>query len=223
MVGQGALIECLRDPRVEKILVVGRTPIGQTHEKLEELIIDDFMNYGDHSDKLRGYNACYFCLGVTVLGMSLADYARITYDYTIYAGRLLAELNPDMTFIYVSGLGTDDSETGRVMWARIRGRTENRLKAMGFKNAFMFRPGYIQPVSGEKSKTRAFQIVYGALSPFYGVVKRVIPKLVSTSEEVSLAMINATIYGYPKQILYSKDLRELSRIHETAGEPVSEG
>ena len=221
MVGQGALIECLRDPRVEKVLVVGRTPINQTHEKLEELLVEDFVNYEDQADKLRGYNACYFCLGVTVLGMSLADYARITYDYTVYAGRLLSELNPDMTFVYVSGLGTDDSETGRVMWARIRGRTENRLKGMPFKNAFMFRPGYIQPVSGEKSKTKIYKVVYGLFTPFYKVVKAVIPKLVNTSEEVSLAMINATIYGFPKQILYSGDLRELSRLHKMEAEPAA--
>ena len=154
MVGQGVLRECLLDPTVDAVLTVGRSPTGQRHAKLREITHADFGDYSAIEDDLRGYDACFFCLGVSSVGLSEADYHRVTYEYTLAAARTLVRLNPGLTFVYVSGQGTDSTEKGRTMWARVKGRTENELLKMPFKGAYMFRPGYIQPVKGAVSSTR---------------------------------------------------------------------
>jgi uncharacterized protein YbjT (DUF2867 family) len=151
MVGAGALIECLEDPRVRSILVIGRHSVGVSHPKLRELIRSDFFEYSDAQADLSGYDACFFCLGVSSVGLSEAAYTHLTYDLTLAAARAIVAVNPRLTFCYVSGAGTDSSEQGRAMWTRVKGRTENALLALPFKAAFMFRPAFIQPVKGVRS------------------------------------------------------------------------
>ena len=153
MVGQGVLRECLLDPDIATVLAIGRSPLGQQHEKLREIVRRDLFNYAPIEEQLRGYDACFFCLGVSSVGMTEADYRHLTYDLTIAAAQTLAKLNPNMTFIYISGASTDSTETGRTMWARVKGQTENALLRLPFKAAYMFRPGFIQPLHGIKSKT----------------------------------------------------------------------
>src|SRR5215470_865917 len=162
MVGQGVLRECLVDPRVAKVLVVGRSAVAVKHDKLAELVRADLTDFGAVADQLAGYDACLFCLGVSAAGMSEAEYTRITYDITLAAAQTLARLSPGSTFIYVSGQGTDSTERGRAMWARVKGRTENALLALPLK-AVMFRPGLIRPLHGIKSKTRLYRMAYAAM------------------------------------------------------------
>lgn len=205
MVGQGVLRECLLDPEVEQVLAVGRSSCGIQHAKLRELILTDLMNYSSVESELSGYDACFFCLGVTSAGKSEQDYSRVTYNLTIAAAKTLARLNPKMTFIYVSGTGTDSTERGRMMWARVKGKTENELLRM-FPNAYMFRPGYIQPLHGIRTKTAWYAVFYGVLAPVYPLLRRLIPKYVTTTEEVGKAMLEVTKHGYPKKILESLDI-----------------
>jgi uncharacterized protein YbjT (DUF2867 family) len=157
MVGAGALLECLADPRVESVLSISRSPTGRTHPKLREVMRADFFTYDDLRADFAAADACFFCLGVSSVGMSEADYTRLTYDLTLAAARAMVAVNPRLTFCYVSGVGTDSSEEGRTMWARVKGRTENALLALPFTAAFMFRPGFIQPVNGVRSKTRWYR------------------------------------------------------------------
>ena len=205
MVGQGVLRECLLDPGVERVLAVGRSSSGVRHEKLRELILPDLMNYSLVESELSGYEACYFCLGITSAGKSEQDYSRVTYDLTVAAARTLAKLNPKMTFIYVSGTGTDSTERGRMMWARVKGKTENELMRL-FPNAYMFRPGYIQPLHGIRTKTAWYAAFYAVLAPIYPLLRRLIPKYVTTTEEVGKAMLEVTKHGYPRKILESPDI-----------------
>ena len=205
MVGQGVLRECLLDRDVERVLAVGRSSSGVRHDKFGELILSDLMNYSSVENQLLGYDACFFCLGVTSAGKSEQDYSRVTYDLTIAAAQTLAKLNPTMTFIYVSGTGTDSTERGRMMWARVKGKTENELMRM-FPNAYMFRPGYIQPLHGIRTKTAWYSVFYAVLAPIYPVLRRLIPKYVTTTEEVGKAMLEVTKHGYPKKILESPDI-----------------
>src|SRR5579864_1453935 len=165
MVGQGVLRECLRDPRVEAVLAVGRSATGQSHPKLSELVQQDLFAYSANEARLKGYDACFFCLGVSSAGMSEADYRHITYDLTLAAAETLVRLNPAMTFIYVSGAGTDSSERGSSMWARVKGATENALLRLPFKAAYMFRPGVIRPLHGIRSKTPLYRAFYMAAAP----------------------------------------------------------
>ncbi|MGA2846907.1 MAG: NAD(P)H-binding protein, partial [Candidatus Acidiferrales bacterium] len=158
-VGQAVLRECLRDPEVERVLVIGRSSIGIQNEKVREIVHGDFLDFSSIEDQLRGYDACFFCLGVSSVGMAEQDYARVTYDFTMAAAQVLASRNPGMTFIYVSGTGTDSSEHGRLMWARVKGKTENALFKLPLK-AYMFRPGYIQPLHGIKSKPKLYQALF---------------------------------------------------------------
>ena len=159
MVGEGVLHECLKSPGVESVLVINRRPCGMVHEKLTEIIHPDFHDFSSIKDQLSGYNACYFCMGVSSLGMKEADYNRVTYDLTLHVANTLVKINPEMTFCYVSGAGTDSSEQGRSMWARVKGKTENDLLKLPFNAAYMFRPGYIQPIKGLKN-TYKFSIIY---------------------------------------------------------------
>jgi uncharacterized protein YbjT (DUF2867 family) len=191
MVGQGVLRECLRAPDVEEVLSIGRSPSGQRHPKLRELEHRDFTDFAPIEHQLAGYEACFFCLGISSAGMSEAEYTRITHDYALAAARALVRRSPGMTFVYVSGEGTDDSERSRTMWARVKGRTENALREVGFARALMFRPGYIQPMHGITSKTRLYRAFYAVLGPLYPVVRRLGPGVVTNTENVGLAMLEA--------------------------------
>ncbi len=209
MVGQGVLRECLLDPAVEAVLVVGRTATGQRHGKLTELRHRDFLDFSTVEDQFAGYDACCFCLGVSSAGMSEDEYRRITYDFTMAAASSMAKQNPDITFIYVSGAGTDSSERGRAMWARVKGRTENALLQLPLR-AYMFRPGYIQPVHGVTSKTRLYRLLYAVTTPLYPVLRRLMPNQVTTTEQLGRAMIRVAQRGADKRILYNRDINALS-------------
>ena len=207
MVGAGVLAECLDDPRVESVLVVGRTPCGVVHPGVRELLRTDFFSYGDIMAELKGHDACFFCLGVSSAGMKEAEYHRVTYDLTIAAAEALAALNPGMTFCYVSGEGTDSTERGRSMWARVKGKAENRLLQMPFK-AYMFRPGFIQPLKGVRSKTKLYQAFYDIVGPLFPLLKRLAPDHLTTSENLGRAMIQVAARGYTKRILENPDINE---------------
>lgn len=189
MVGQGVLRECLLDPDVERVLSIGRTKLGTEHAKLEERIVEDVADVSPIASDLRGFDACFFCLGVSSAGMREADYRRITKDLTLSVARTLVETSPQMTFVYVSGAGTNGSEQGGSMWSRVKGETENALMQMPFDAAYMFRPAFIQPLHGIKSKTKLYRAAYAMTSPFYGMWKAIAPKWVSTTENVGKAML----------------------------------
>jgi uncharacterized protein YbjT (DUF2867 family) len=205
MVGAGVLNECLRDDRVKSVLAVVRSPTNIRHRKLHELIRDDFFDYRGARETFRGADACFFCLGVTAVGKTEDEYHRLTYVVTLAAARTLAEVNPGMTFCYVSGQGTDSSEKGRVMWARVKGKTENALLALPLK-AYMLRPGYIQPLGGIKSKTRVYRVFYAGMAPLYPILKRLTPNLITTNETVGRAMIRLAESGYSSRILEVRDI-----------------
>jgi uncharacterized protein YbjT (DUF2867 family) len=207
MVGAGVLHECLRDDRVNDVLAILRTASGQSHPKLRELIRSDFVNYSDARDAFRGANACFFCLGVTAVGKTEEEYSRLTFDITLAAARMMAEVNPGSTFCYVSGQGTDSTEKGRVMWARVKGKTENAILQLPLE-AYMLRPGYIQPLGGIKSKTRVYRVFYELMAPLYPVLKRLTPNLVTTNETVGRAMISVALRGYPSRILEVRDINK---------------
>jgi uncharacterized protein YbjT (DUF2867 family) len=209
MVGQGVLRECLRDPDVERVLAVGRSATGQRHEKLAELVHSNLLDYSSVEHALTGYDACFFCLGVSSAGMSEQDYRRVTYDLTLAAAQTLARRNPGMTFIYVSGAGTDSTGRGRSMWARVKGETENALLKLPFKAAYMFRPGYIQPLHGVTSKTRLYRALYVVMAPLYPVWKRLFPRYVTTTEQVGRAMLQVAKRGALKHVLENEDLNVL--------------
>ncbi len=211
MVGQGVLRECLLDPGVEKVLSVGRSPVGSKHEKLEGIVRKDLSDLGSAEGELQGFDACFFCLGVSSAGMKEADYRRITYDLTLAVAQTLARLNPNMTFIYVSGTGTDSSERGRVMWARVKGATENALLKLPFKAAYMFRPGVIRPLHGIISKTRLYRILYTFAGPLIAAAGLVMPDWVTTTERVGKAMIRVAREGAPKPFLENRDINSLAK------------
>jgi len=209
MVGQGVLRECLLDADVESVLVIGRSPTGQRHAKLREIIHDDFLDYSAIESELRGYDACFFCLGVSSVGMNEERYRHLTYDITLAAARTLARLNPQMAFVYVTGRGTDSSEKGSLMWARVKGKTENDLLKLPFKAAYMFRPGGIQPLHGIRSKTAWVQAIYVAAAPLLSLLNRVAPKYMTTTEQVGRAMIKVARAGFARPVLESEDINSL--------------
>jgi hypothetical protein len=209
MVGQGVLRECLLDAGVESVLAVGRSPGGQQHAKLREILHDDFFDFAAIEAQLAGYDACFFCLGVSSLGMDEARYRHLTYDITLAAARTLSRLNPDMVFIYVTGQGTDSTEQGRLMWARVKGKIENDLLKLPFKAAYMFRPAGIQPLHGVRSKTAWVQTIYVFAAPLLSLLNRVAPNYMTTTEQVGRAMIRVARDGYPKPVLESQDINRL--------------
>jgi len=209
MVGQGVLRECLLDPDVTDILAIGRSATGQKHSKLREIVHTDFLDYSAIEPDLSGYDACFFCLGVTSLGVDEESYRRVTYDVTLAAARMLARLNPDMTFVYVTGAGTDSTGQGRLMWARVKGKTENDLLRLPFKAAYMFRPGAIQPLHGIKSKTAWYQAIYVMAGPLLSFLRRVAPKYVTSTEQIGRAMLSVVKRGYPTRILENEDINRL--------------
>ncbi|HEY2014275.1 MAG TPA: epimerase [Bryobacteraceae bacterium] len=211
MVGQGVLRECLLDPDISVVETVGRSASGLKGGKLRELIRPDLFHYDDAEADLRGFDACFFCLGVSSGGMAEAEYERLTYDLTMAAAETLARLNPGMTFIYVSGGGTDSSEKGRLHWARVKGKTENAILRLPFHAAYMFRPGIIQAVHGERSKTAAYRILYTLTRSLLPVIRGLFPRYVLTTEEIGRAMIHAARQGFRKKILESPDIRECAK------------
>jgi uncharacterized protein YbjT (DUF2867 family) len=209
MVGEGVLHESLNHSDVESVLVIGRKSCGVRDKKLTELIHADFFDYSTIERNLKGFNACFFCLGVSSVGMKEEAYTRITYGLTMHAARTLSRLNPEMSFSYVSGTGTDSTEHGRSMWARVKGKTENDLMKLPFKNAFMFRPGFIKPTKGLKN-AYALSSLLGLLYP---ILELLFPKYVCTLEDLGIAMIQAAGHGSPKRILENKDIVQLARVN----------
>ncbi|MCX6143351.1 MAG: epimerase [Ignavibacteriales bacterium] len=207
MVGEGVLLESLKHPNVESVLVIGRRPCNVKHPKLSEILHQNFFDYSDIENKLRGYDACFFCLGVSSVGMKETEYTRITYDLTMQAATTLSKLNQGMTFCYVSGTGTDSTEQGRLMWARVKGRTENDLAKLPFKSVYAFRPGLMKPIKGQKNVKTIFKVVGYS----YPIWKFLSPKNVCTLEEVGLAMIQAVRVGYSKKVLENLDIVQLAR------------
>ena len=206
MVGQGVLLECLRDPGVELIVTVGRTPTGVKDGKVREIVHGDLENYAGMEEALAGFDACFYCLGVASSGMKEADYERITYRFAVAAAEMLSRVQPGMTFIFVSGMGTDSTEHGRTMWARVKGKTENALLKMSL-NAYMFRPGFIQPLDGIQSKTPMYRKMYSVLGPIVTFLHRMAPNLVVTTRELGQAMLAVGREGYGSRVLEMRDLR----------------
>lgn len=206
MVGQGVLRECLLDDRVEEVLVVGRAEVGGESPKLRQLVRSDLSDLSDVADQLTGYDACFFCLGVSAVGMSRDEYRRITYDLTLGIARLLAGVNPGSRFVYVSGAGTNAD--GRQMWAQVKGETENELLTLPL-DAYMFRPGIIQPLHGIKSKTRLYRTIYTVTTPLFFVLKRLTSSIITT-EEIGRAMVAVAVDGVPDRTLANREIRLLA-------------
>lgn len=209
MIGQGVLRECLLDASVERVLAIGRSPTGRQDPKLREIAVKDFAALAGIGAELSGYDACFYCLGVTSAGMSEADYRRVTYDMALDAARALVARNPGMTFIFVSGTGADSTERGRIMWARVKGATENALLAMPFKAVYVFRPGFVQPLHGITSRTKLYSVFYSILAPLYPALKALLPKYITTTETVGRAMLEAAAHGSAKRIHENPDINEL--------------
>ena len=207
MVGEGVLLECLSHPDVEEILVINRQPGGVSHPKLREIIHSDFFNLAPIEPQLLGYNTCFFCLGVSSVGMAKEEYKQITYDLTLNVGELLAKLNPQMTFCYVTGAGTDSTEQGRIAWAQVKGATENALMRL-FKKSYIFRPGFMKATPGQKN----LKLSYKLFAWLYPIGRRVYPAGFCTLAEVGRAMINAASKGHRAQILEVKDIVKLAQL-----------
>ena len=207
MVGQGVFRECLLDPNVHLVQTVGRTPTGMRHPKLREIVRSDLLHYEAIEAALSGFGACFFCLGVASNGMAENDYERVTYGITLAAAETLCRLNPRMTFVYVSGAGTDSSERGRSMWARVKGKTENALLRLPFAGAYMFRPGLIEPLDGIKSKTKLYRVLYTITKPLLPLLRLIFPDYVLTTRQIGQVMLSVARNGAPKRILESKDIR----------------
>jgi len=209
MVGQGVLRECLLAPDVERVVAVGRNATAQQHPRLQDLVVKDMYDYSAIEPQLQGFDACFFCLGVSSVGMKEDDYRRITYDLTMAAATVLARLNPGMTFTYVTGAGTDSSERGGSMWARVKGATENALLRLPFKAGYMFRPGVIQPLHGARSKTPLYHGIYVVIAPLLSLAYRLWPNKITTTEQIGLAMLAVARSGAPKVLLDPADINAL--------------
>jgi uncharacterized protein YbjT (DUF2867 family) len=208
MVGEGVLLECLAHPEIEKVLMVNRRHFDHKDPKLEELIVPDFTNLTQMTGQLSGYDACFFCAGVSSVGMKEPEYTRITYDLTLHFARILAGLNPGMTFTYVSGAMTDSTAKGRSMWARVKGRTENDLMKLPFRQVYNFRPGFMKPVKGQKNIKGYYRLI-PVLSPLFKIL---MPGQTLTLNQVGRAMINSVSTGYEKKVLEIRDIRTLATI-----------
>lgn len=209
MIGQGVLRECLLAPDVNRVATIGRSATGVQNVKLQEIAQADMWNYASIEEQLRGFDACFFCLGVTSAGMSEADYTRVTYGITVAAAESLCRVNPDMTFVFVSGAGADSTEQSRLMWARVKGRTENAILRLPFKASFVFRPGVVLPMHGEKSRTTAYRVLYSLTKPLLPLLKRIMPGQIVTTEQFGRAMLMVARQGAPKRVLETTDINEL--------------
>lgn len=204
MVGEGVMLECLQNKKVDQVLIVNRKHFDYEHPKLRQLLIADFFNAQDFKNELNGYDGCFFCAGVSSVGMNEADYTRMTYDTTLHFAKVLAEINPSMVFNFVTGAQTDSSEQGKVMWANVKGRTENALMRLPFRAQYNFRPGFMKPVKGQKNVRWFFK-------PVIAVFPYLFPKQSLTLNEVGQAMINSVLTTYPKQVLEISDIRALAK------------
>jgi len=209
MVGQGVLRECLLDPGVERVLAVGRSATGRSSPKLRELVVPDVADLRGVEGELAGFDACFFCLGVSSVGMTEERYTRLTYELTLSVTRTVVRCSPNLTFIYVSGAGTDGTEKGRSMWAGVKGRTENELLRLPFKAAYMFRPGAIVPLHGVRSRTRWVRLLYAVTAPIVPVWRALSPKTITTTEQVGRAMLRVAREGFPTRILETRDINRL--------------
>lgn len=209
MIGQGVLRECLQDPDVQNVLSIVRHSGGREHPKLQEIVHENFLDFSRLEPDLTGLDACLFCLGVSSAGMTEDDYRRVTYDITLAAARTLARLNPDMTFIYVSGAGTDSTEQGRSMWARVKGMTENAIFRLPFKAAYMFRPAGIQPLHGITSRTRLYRLFYAAARPLFPLLHAILPHLMTTTEQLGRAMLAVAKHGFTASVIESRDINRI--------------
>ncbi|PRX18696.1 NAD-dependent epimerase/dehydratase family protein [Actinoplanes italicus] len=203
MVGQGVLRECLLAPDVTDVLVVTRTPTGVEHPKLREVLLADLADLTPIADDLAGHDACFYCLGVSSVGMDEAAYTRVSYDLPMAAARALAPLNPELTFVYVSGEGTDANS--RLMWSRVKARTEREIMEM-FRNGYAFRPGFIQPTHGVRSKTGWYNTAYTVIAPLVPAIRRIAPRYITTTDEVGRAMLRAARGGYPDRVVSTADM-----------------
>jgi uncharacterized protein YbjT (DUF2867 family) len=210
MIGQGVLRECLLDPEVERVLVVGRSALGRTDAKLVERVVPDLTDLSSIEGDLVGYDACFFALGVTSAGMTEEAYRKVTYDIAAAFAKTLARTSPALTFVFVSGASTDSTEKGSVMWARVKGAAENVVLGAGFKAAYMFRPGLIQPLHGIKSRTAAYRVLYTLLAPLVWLLRALFPRGVTTTENVGRAMLVAAKRGAPKIYLENGDINDLA-------------
>jgi uncharacterized protein YbjT (DUF2867 family) len=213
MVGQGVLRECLRARDVARVQTVGRTATGSQDPRVGEIVQRDLWDYSAIEAQLQNFDACFFCLGVASAGMAELEYTHLTYDLTLAAAAVLARQNPQMTFVYVSGAGTDSTGKGRIMWARVKGRTENALLALPFKAVYLFRPGVIQPLHGARSKTAAYRLFYALAKPVLPVLRMLFPKSIVTTEMIGLAMLAVARQGAPKAILEAADISALAATH----------
>ncbi|MEI1278480.1 NAD-dependent epimerase/dehydratase family protein [Leptospira venezuelensis] len=207
MVGEGVLLECLEDPNVEKILLLNRKPYGINHPKVEEVLHSDFSDISSIKDKLKGYNACFFCSGVSSIGLSEEEFFKLTHTLTLNVASTLASLNPSMSFSYISGAGTDSTEIGKTMWARVKGKTENDLLKLPFAKVYNFRPGYMHPTPGAKNTLSAYKYIGWS----FPILRVIFPKRVSTLKQLAVAMIRASENGYSKNTVEVEDILELSK------------
>jgi uncharacterized protein YbjT (DUF2867 family) len=207
MVGEGVLHECLNRSEIESVLVIGRRPCGIQHEKVKEIILKDLSDLSSVENQVTGYEACFFCLGTSSIGMKEEDYYKVTYMLTLNFAKTLSRLNPDMVFTYVSGSGTDSTEKGKLMWARVKGKTENDLMKLPFKRVYNFRPAFMSPTKGLKNVLK----IYKYTSWLFPVIRIFIPGMMTTLAQQGQAMINAALYGYEKQIIDVKDIKILSK------------
>ena len=210
MVGQGVLRECLAAADVVSVTTIGRTPVDTQHPKLHQIVQADLIDLQAVEPQLQESDACFFCLGVSSGGHSEAAYTRLTYDLTLAVASTLARINPNCVFTYVTGAGTDSSESGRVMWSRVKGRTENDLQKLPFRGVYIFRPGLIQPLHGIKSKTASYRLAYAVLNPVLPLAKRLFPNMILTTEEVGRAMLQVARIGAGRAVLEAKDIARLA-------------
>jgi uncharacterized protein YbjT (DUF2867 family) len=208
MIGQGVLRECLNDPAVREVVAVGRRPTGQRNQKLKEVVVPDLTDLSKFASQLTGFDACFFSIGVSALGISEEEYSKANYDLPLSVARTLGRLNPGMTFIYVSGKGTDSTERGRIMWARVKGKTENALLALPFKT-YMFRPGAVIPMHGARSGTGWYNAMYAIMTPLYPILRRIAPKSFTTTEQLAKAMIEVARNGSAKRVLETPDINSI--------------
>jgi uncharacterized protein YbjT (DUF2867 family) len=213
MLGQAVLLECIENSEVESILIINRHACKISHPKINEIIRKDLFDLSGITNELTGYNTCFFCLGVSSADLKENEYYKITYDLTLNVANILLALNKEMTFCYISGAGTDSSEKGRIMWARVKGKTENALLALPFKKAYMFRPAFIQPLKGIRSRTKAYNVLYAIFKPFYFILKH-FDSIVTNTEVFGKAMILTVLNGYDKNVLENRDINKIVRDNE---------
>jgi uncharacterized protein YbjT (DUF2867 family) len=212
MVGQGVLRQCLLDPEVHLVESIGRNATGVQNSKLREIVHKDLWNYAAIESNLKNFDACFFCLGIGSAGMTEKDYEHVTYGITIAAAETLSRLNPKMVFVYVSGAATDSSEKGRMMWARVKGKTENALLRLPFADAYMFRPGFIEPSHGEISRTKLYRVLFRFAHPLLPLLRRAFPNQILTTEQIARAMLNLATHPYPRRILEISDIRAVAEL-----------